>query len=175
MRDRIRRNVAVAIVACVLSGTMLASCGTGGQLVRTSSILTVDAATATVHVLLVSSSTGADGGFNFDGFGDGAMRINIPLGWQVDVTCKNASATLSHSCAIVEDTPLSAYGAPLAFTGASTAAPRGGVGPGVAESFSFVASRVGTYRIACLVSGHEIDGMWDWLDVTRGGLPHVRT
>jgi hypothetical protein len=159
--------------AAALAAVLLTSCGSGGELVKRSSILTADADNTTAHLLLVSSSTGADGGFNFDGYGDGAMRISIPIGWQVVVTCKNASTTLSHSCAIVEDAPLSPDGAPLAFPGAATSAPRGGVQPGESKSFSFVADRVGSYRIACLVSGHEIDGMWDWLSVTRGGAPKV--
>ena len=141
---------------------------------KTSSILTSDAYTRTANLLLVSSSTGADGGFNFDGYGNGTMRVSIPVGWQVDVTCTNASAILSHSCAIVDAIDLSPDGAPIAFPGASTPQPVNGVEPGKSTSFSFVASRVGTFRIACLVSGHEIDGMWDWLDVTRSRLPSLR-
>ena len=174
MGSRVRLKLAAVLCAC-LSGGVLASCGSSGQLVKTSSILISNPASETVHLLLVSSSNGADGGFNFDGYGDGAMRVIVPLGWRVDVTCKNASATLSHSCAVVDDSPLTAFGAPLAFPGAATPAPTGGVGPGVSKSFTFVAAKVGTYRIACLVSGHEIDGMWDWFDVTRSGLPRVRT
>lgn len=172
-----RAGLRVAGVFCALffAGGTVASCGSSGEAVHRSSILTSDPGAATVRLLLVSSSTGADGGFNFDGYGNGAMRISIPRGWRVDVTCRNASVTLSHSCAIVRDIPLSPYGAPLAFAGASTPSPSGGVGPGVTKSFSFVAARVGTYRIACLVSGHEIDGMWDWLTVTRGGSPKVIT
>jgi hypothetical protein len=162
-------------VAVSLVGVALASCGSSGQSVKTSSILATDAASNTVRLLLVSSSTGADGGFNFDGYGDGAMRVTVPLGWRVEVTCKNASAILSHSCAIVENLPLSGFGAPLAFPGASTPSPRDGVLPGGTASFNFVASKVGVYRIACVVSGHEIDGMWDWLDVIPGGLPKLTT
>ncbi len=142
VRARAWLRVAGALSAAVTLGGVLASCGSGGEAVKTSSIITSDADFETVHLLLVSSSTGADGGFNFDGYGNGKMRIVIPRGWRVDVTCKNASAILSHSCAIVEDTPLSPQGAPLAFRGASTPAPTGGVGPGGSDSFSFVASRI---------------------------------
>jgi hypothetical protein len=101
--------------------------------------------------------------------------VVIPLGWRVEVTCKNASATLSHSCGIVADLPLSPFGAPVAFPGASSPNPKDGALPGVTNRFSFLAAKAGTYRIACLVSGHEIDGMWDWLDVTRGGSPALHT
>ena len=175
MQRRVDRKLAGVVCAAVVLGGALASCGSSGQSVQTSSILSSDAASQSVRLLLVSSSTGADGGFNFDGYANGAMRVTVPLGWRVEVTCKNASAILSHSCAIVDDVRLSAFGAPLAFPGAATPYPQGGVRPGVSTSFSFLADRVGTYRIACLVSGHEIDGMWDWFQVTPGGLPRLRT
>ncbi|HXY46138.1 MAG TPA: sulfocyanin-like copper-binding protein, partial [Acidimicrobiales bacterium] len=87
-----------ALPAVVVAAGLLASCGSSGESVKTSSILTTEAATQTVHLLLVSSSTGADGGFNFDGYANGAMRVSVPVGWRVQVTCKNASAILSHSC-----------------------------------------------------------------------------
>jgi hypothetical protein len=165
----------VTLLAAMLLGIALASCGSSGESVKTPSILTSNLGSRTVRLLLVSGSTDAYGGFNFDGYGDGAMRVSIPLGWEVDVTCKNASAILSHSCAIVDDLPLSPHAAPLAFPRASTPNPAAGALPGVSASFSFLAARVGTYRIACLVSGHEIDGMWDWLSVTRVGLPRLKT
>jgi uncharacterized cupredoxin-like copper-binding protein len=162
--------LAFVCAACVLAG-----CGHAGQSVSRSSILTVDESASTAHLLLVSSATGTDGGFNFDGYGDGAMTVVVPIGWRVEVNCKNASATLSHSCAIVDDAPLSPFGSAVAFAGASTPDPKSGVPPNVSDHFSFVASRLGMYRIACLVSGHEIDGMWDWLQVTPGGLPRLET
>jgi hypothetical protein len=174
---RIQVLLKAAAVGCALaaSGGTLAGCSHSGQAVTKGSILTSDPATKTVGLLLVSSATDGDGGFNFDGYWNGAMRVSVPVGWQVNVTCKNASTTLSHSCAIVKDVPLSPFGAPLAFPGASSPTPVDGLLPGVATTFSFVADKVGTYRIACLVSGHEFDGMWDWLFVTPGGSPHVAT
>lgn len=126
-----------------------------------------------MQLLLVGAADGSDGGFNFDGYGAGEMKVQVPLGWRVDVTCKNASNILSHSCAIVKDRRLSPEAAPIAFPGASTPAPHQGVPPGGVVSFRFVASKAGVYRIACLVSGHEADGMWDWLNVTKRGLPSL--
>jgi hypothetical protein len=159
-------------LALVGAGMVLAGCGSsGGQSVARSSIVVSHLSSRTVSLLLVAASTDALGGFNFDGYGEGAMRVSVPVGWRVEVTCKNASSVLSHSCAIVTDLPLSPKGAPLAFAGASTPNPRDGIAPGATVAFSFVAARVGTYRIACLISGHEADGMWDWLTVTRGGKP----
>jgi uncharacterized cupredoxin-like copper-binding protein len=36
-----------------------------------------------------------------------------------------------------------------------------------------VARRTGSFRIACLVPGHEQARMWDVLDVVRGGHPSI--
>ncbi len=152
----------------------LAACSSSGENVPRSSILTTDVSTHTADLLLVSSSNGSYGGFNFDGYGNGAMSVSVPRGWNVDVTCKNASSDLAHSCAVV-GLPLSPAGAPVAFSGASSPDPKEGVQPGNALSFSFVASKVGVYRLACLVSGHEMDGMWDWFTVTPGGSPKLST
>lgn len=170
------RHVGPSVVAgaLVLLAVSTAACGSSGQTVPRSSILRAHAATRTVDLLLVSSSDGADGGFNFDGYGDGAMSVSIPIGWSVHVTCKNASSDLAHSCAVV-DLPLSPSGAPVAFAGASSPDPKLGVQPGNTLEFTFVASRVGVYRLACLVSGHEMDGMWDWFTVTPGGMPELTT
>ena len=41
------------------------------------------------------------------------------------------------------------------------------------QRFSFVATKVGTYVLVCGVPGHEIQGMWDVLKVTRGGMPRL--
>ncbi|HET9091554.1 MAG TPA: sulfocyanin-like copper-binding protein [Acidimicrobiales bacterium] len=171
-RTGVRRHIAGAVLLALVPA--LAACGSSGGTVKTSSILRADPAGRTVRLLLVASATSADGGFNFDGYGNGAMRVRVPVGWRVTVTCKNAASDLSHSCAIVTDVPIVPTGAPLAFPGSSTPRPRSGTPPGATTVFSFLASRVGTYRIACLVSGHEADGMWDWFQVTSGGVPSVR-
>ncbi len=160
----------LAVVAVVS-----ASCGGGSHALASSAILRPYGKDRTVALRLDASATGALAGFNFDGFGEGRMRVYVPVGWRVEVTCTNESTTLTHSCAVVEDRRLSPFGARVAFRGASTPDPTAGLGFGKTARFAFVASRVGTYRIACLVVGHEIDGMWDWLTVTAGGRPSVTT
>jgi len=152
-----------------------ASCGGSPSPLGPAAILRIDASNHTVDLHLAASETGALAGFNYDGYGEGQMRVRIPVGWHVEVTCTNKSSTLTHSCAVIEDHRLSPYGAPIAFPGAATPDPRSGLGFGQTARFGFVASRVGNYRIACLVIGHEIDGMWDWLTVTAGGRPSVET
>lgn len=108
------------------------------------------------------------GGFNFNGYGKGEVLVEIPQGWRVDVRCINDSRSMRHSCALVRDLAVSP-----AFPGAASPSPMGGLPPGGAAAFSFLAANRGTYRIVCLVPGHEQDGMWDVLDVTRSRRPNV--
>jgi Sulfocyanin (SoxE) domain len=117
-----------------------------------------------VHLTLLAGLGSSNNGFNFDGYGRGELLVRVPVGWRVVVDCENRGG-MRHSCAIVKG----ALTATPAFAGATTAA----LSPGSKATFSFVAGRVGTFRIACLVPGHEQARMWDVLDVTRGGKPSI--
>ena len=126
--------------------------------------LRVEAKTKTAIVKLYAGYNGENNGFNFDGYGRGELTITVPSGWRVRVTCSNRGA-LTHSCAVVRG-PMTVA---LAFRGAATPI----LPPGSTTTFSFVAARVGSYRFACLVPGHEEARMWDVLVVTRGGRPSI--
>jgi len=117
-----------------------------------------------VHLTLLAGLGGSNNGFNFDGYGRGELLVRVPVGWRVVVDCENRGG-MRHSCAIVKG----ALTVAPAFSGAATQE----LSPGSKATFSFVARRVGTFRIACLVPGHEQARMWDVLDVTRGGKPSV--
>jgi hypothetical protein len=127
--------------------------------------LSWNVARRTASLTLVAGYDAANNGFNFDGYGRGKLLVRMPLGWRVSVTCRNA-ASRRHSCAIVRGpqtiTP--------AFRGAATPTPTLGLRSGQTARFTFSASRAGTYRIACLVPGHEEARMWDVLVV--GGVKH---
>jgi hypothetical protein len=153
----------------------LSACGSTGASapMKPSEILTFDAITMTVHLELDASATSAFSGFNFDGYGGGAMTVRVPVGWTVNVTCRNDSTVLTHSCAIVDGGPLTVTGGAVAFQGASIPNATSGLVFGASAGFTFVTSKVGTYRIDCLVTAHELDGMWDWFVVTQGGRPDV--
>jgi hypothetical protein len=122
----------------------------------------------TASLELIASYNGANNGFNFDGYGRGKLLVRVPLGWRVVVTCRNAGA-IAHSCAIVRGpqdvTP--------AFRAATTSDPTLGLRPGRTARFAFKASHKGTYRIACLVPGHEDARMWDVLVVARVKRPSI--
>jgi hypothetical protein len=131
--------------------------------------LSFDASTKTVSLRLIAAYNNAYDGFNFNGYGKGQVLVEVPRGWRVNVRCVNNSSTVHHSCAIVRGVS----GRTPALPGAASPAPRYGLPPGHKASFSFLATRVGTYRIVCLVPAHEQEGMWDVLDVTRDRTPAV--
>ena len=115
-----------------------------------------------VALTLVAAYDGSNGGFNFDGYASGELFLSVPIGWRVVVRCENRGP-LRHSCAVVRG---AGSGTP-AFRGAETPQPFLGLQAGTSASFSFRASRRGTYRLACLVPGHEDARMWDVLDVGK--------
>ena len=123
-------------------------------------VFKIDAATRTVSFDLVAAHDQTNSGFNFNGYGSGRLAISVPEGWRVAVTCENRGP-LNHSCAIVRGP---ADGRP-AIPGAGSPDPVSGQAPGVTTTFEFSAQGQGTYRIACLVPGHEQAGMWDTFTV----------
>jgi hypothetical protein len=132
-----------------------------------SRFLAVDAQRHRVTITLIASYDGTNGGFNFDGYSRFLMWT-VPRGWRVRVVCKNRGP-LRHSCAVVWN----ASSTRPAFRGATTPQPRIGLEAGHTATFSFLASRTGVYRFACLVPGHEAARMWDVLNIVRGGKPSV--
>ena len=132
--------------------------------------LSWDSARQAASLTLVAGYNGANNGFNFDGYGRGTLLVRVPLNWRVTVTCRNAGS-MRHSCAIVRGpqtiTP--------AFRGAATPTPLLGLRSGRAARFTFTASHAGTYRIACLVPGHEEARQWDVLVVGGVTRPSIST
>ncbi len=169
-RRRGRRPI--GLVAVVAGGLALAGCAGSAATVQgmpARPYLETRAATHTADLLLVADAPVGSGQFNFDGASAGQMTVTVPVGWRVVVECINDSTQLSHSCAIIQ--PRSSV---VAFAGAAIARPRFGLRPGGSQRFSFTASRVGSYQIACLVAGHRQAGMWDRFVVRPGGRPAIR-
>jgi hypothetical protein len=134
---------------------------------RPAQFLRVDARTHTATVTLIASYDGENSGFNFDGYSRQLMWT-VPRNWKIRVICKNGGP-LRNSCAVVRG----ANTATPAFRHASTPHPAIGIEAGHEASFTFRASRLGVYRFACLVPGHEEARQWDVLSVVRGGRPSV--
>lgn len=115
---------------------------------------------------LVAGYDNANSGLNFDGWSGGNVEIDVPLGWAITLDCKN-QGPLNHSCAVVADETASR---PL-FAGATTPNPGAGLPAGQQAAFTFTADRTGTFRIACLVPGHESEDMWIAFKVLGSGSP----
>jgi hypothetical protein len=167
---RIRGSLGVASV--VLAAT-LASAATGmgtGSAGKPAPgrFLSVNAARRAITVTLIAADGISNNGFNFDDYGRGELLVSVPEGWRVTVRCDNSSSTFN-SCVVVSGAGASAP----AFPGATTPDPVTGLDPGQSAAFSFVATRVGSYRLASLVPGHEQARMWDVLVVTRSGRPSI--
>src|SRR5262249_59002670 len=105
--------------------------------------LSSDSGAKTVSFALIAGYTGANSGFNFDGYSAGSLEIDIPQGWSVTITCGN-KGPLNHSCGVVADETASQ---PL-FAGATTPNPGAGLAAGQQVNFTFKPDRTGTFRIA---------------------------
>jgi uncharacterized cupredoxin-like copper-binding protein len=154
--------LSAVIVALAAAGVAVA-----GQSPPPRRFLAVHARKHAVTIKLIASYNGANSGFNFDGYSRELMWT-VPRGWTVHVVCKNRGP-LRHSCAVVKG-PNSTK---PAFPRATTPKPLIGLEAGTTARFTFRAKKVGVYRFACLVTGHEAARMWDVFKVVRRGKPSV--
>ena len=84
--------------------------------------MTVDAVKRSVRLLIAGSADGTNGTMNFNGYGQGEMSVNVPLGWTVRVDFENKGlAALPHSLVMINPmTPLPIEGGVPAFPRALT-------------------------------------------------------
>ncbi|HEY8284846.1 MAG TPA: PQQ-binding-like beta-propeller repeat protein [Chloroflexota bacterium] len=135
----------------------------------------VDTTHQHVVIVLVAGETGADSGFNFDGYYDGKANFIVPANWTVDLEFSNKAA-LPHSAGIVKSTKTPPQLQPFGFGVAVTPNALGGTGHGVTQLVSFVADHAGSYFVACLVPGHIQSGMWDHFTISNTAkLPSIQT
>jgi sulfocyanin len=137
-----------------------------------------------VHLTIIAGWNNNNAGFNFNGGAHGQMVVTVPLGAKVMATYQNKSGF--HDVVIVPyQTSIPTASQAPAFPGAASprpqfrpggrrgsapggasggrrgGAPGGPAGAGKPQTFSFVASKAGTYRMICGVPGHALAGMWD--------------
>lgn len=127
----------------------------------------------TATLKLVAGYNSELGGLNYNGYGRGKMVVSVPTGWKVTVDFSN-QGRLPHSVAITH----SARSTAPAFPGAALPPSEltAGIAPGRSAAFTFTTGTPGTYRIACLVPGHQSAGMWDTFMVTGPSVtPSVKT
>jgi Sulfocyanin (SoxE) domain len=143
--------------------------GTGsGTPPNPNNYLKVDSQTKTAVLTLVAGYPASDYQFNYDGYSDGQLSVQVPVGWQLTVQCANRS-TINNSCAVVAD----GHATDAVDPAWTTPNPQQGLKPGESASFVFAPTAVGDYRIASLVPGSEASGMWLDLHVSSGGRPSV--
>ncbi|WP_051662826.1 sulfocyanin-like copper-binding protein [Alicyclobacillus macrosporangiidus] len=117
--------------------------------------------------LTITAQSG-DNPMNFNGYGKGALKITVPVGWKVNVTFVNQQGQVPHSVGFVQwadrESP----------TGQFTPAFDGSVGDesqfksgvtSAGQKYSFTADKAGQYAMVCGVPGHAAAGMWDEFDV----------
>lgn len=156
--------------AALGASILLAGCGgSEHQSFHPARWLAADSAHKVATLTLRAHGNGVSLG-DFNGYSRGQVLVQIPAGWRVVVRCVNSSST-AQSCAIVANS----LSGSSAFRGAASPNPAVGLDPGSSATFSFLANRPGTYRIASLVDDEEIgNGMWDALQIGGAGEPSVR-
>jgi len=116
----------------------------------------------THHVIIqaIAATTGANAGFNFDGYYKGQATFTVPTGWSVDLEYANLAA-LPHSVGITSNTT----GQPkLEYFGFAPVLSRNAFAGNVGKDtqlLGFRADHSGTFYMVCLVPGHLQSGMWD--------------
>ena len=124
------------------------------------------AASHTAEITITGNKT-SSGGFAFNGYQRGGMTVTVPAGWEIVVHFENADAT-SHSLAVLASgahSQVSPSSTP-AFAAATTGSFSSGLAKGGQQTFSFEASKPGTYEFVCGVPGHAVSGQWDALIVS---------
>lgn len=146
---------ALAVGAVVAAGAMIAGTPALG------------ATTHSVDVTIVAGKNATDGGFDFNGYQRGAMTLTVPVGWQVVVHFENAGAA-PHSMAVLPTGAHQQVALPAtpSFPGATTANFSAGIPKGAKQTFTFTASKAGTYELICGCPAHGVAGMWDSLIVS---------
>ena len=137
--------------------------------------MTVDTTGRTVRLDLVVTSPPGSPSALANGYRDGELQINVPLGWTVKWNWSSRDSTTPHSVVImVEREKIPLEGGRPAFTNAMTRMVTAGLRPGENDQTTFVADEAGWYWVLCGVPGHAVKGEWISLKVDReASLPSV--
>jgi sulfocyanin len=157
MTTGLARATRRALAAAIIGGAAAMVPGTAG----------LAAGAPSVDLTIVAGKDAAKGGFDFNGYQNGAMTITVPVGWRVVVHFTNVN-DLPHSVAVLPsgaDKQPAPPATPV-FSGATTKALTAGLSKGAKQIFTFEATKPGTYEFVCGVPGHAIAGMWDKLVVS---------
>ena len=120
----------------------------------------VNAAKHHAILQIIAAATGANNGFNFDGYFNGQGTFTVPLHWSVDIEFKNL-AVLPHSLAIADGHTAPAKLETFGFAPVASANVTAGTVSKNWQLLGLAADHAGTFYIDCLVPGHLASGMWD--------------
>src|SRR5262249_43081339 len=110
----------------------------------------------TLRLLVVTSQNSSKGAATLNGTSHGAMSIDVPEGWRVNVSVANEAATHGDALAVV-----AAPGdAQAVFGGGATT-----VRPSGQSYFHFTASKQGQYVLASTAAGRGTGGEWLYVNV----------
>ncbi|MHB1627181.1 MAG: sulfocyanin-like copper-binding protein [Bacilli bacterium] len=161
------------------SSLILSGCGTNSAgAVINPSWLTVNKSKRTVNLTVDAGVTSANGWANFNGYANGLMTVDIPVGYKVRLNFQNTGG-IPFDIGIYNSVNRLAFPHAGMSVSAMVNDSSAGVFPGQSQTFTFVASKVGAYRMENLLdridaqSRPENFGMWDWFNVTPGGSPRV--
>ncbi|MGE0160601.1 MAG: sulfocyanin-like copper-binding protein [Gemmatimonadales bacterium] len=140
----------------------------------------VDHTARTVNLSITAGLTPEQNHWNFNGYTNGRMAINVPEGYTVNIEFHNADPNMAHSLGISAETQnfaMPPQPVPV-FPGAISQNPGSmvdGTMPNETETITFVAERAGNYSMVCYIPGHTAVGMWVWFTVTSGQEAGVQT
>ena len=129
--------------------------------------LRFDTAAKTVRFQLIAGLTGLNGALNFNGFRDGALTLEVPVGWKTEIDFRNHDGMLPHSAEVIAPrTPLPTQSVDPAIPRAFTLKLGEGLPSEAKDVLGFTAQPAGEYLIFCGVPGHGASGMWIRLRVS---------
>lgn len=141
--------------------------------------MTFDEASNAVTMTITAGATNRANYWNYNGYINGEIAINVPEGATVTIEFVNQDPAMAHSIGVSSE--LTNFAMPPqpvpVFEGAITSNPQsmieGGM-PGETETITFVADAAGDYTLVCYVPGHTAVGMWVYFRVTADGSVGVQ-
>lgn len=140
--------------------------------------MAVDRANRKVSYAVIAAYNSVNGGWNFNGYADGDMRMVVPLGWTVEVFFEQRDPSVPHSAGVIDADPkalpVSGENVTMPFPRAKTLDFVRGLSAGQTDQFSFTVDKAGKFILFCGVPTHGQAGMWDWFEVsTSARMPEI--
>jgi len=113
-----------------------------------------------VHFRLIAAKNANNNGYNYNGYYQGNVDLQVPVDWKVTITLVNQDANAVHS--VILTRPFLLDDMPDELSGEFAVIARAYTDPifsGEQETLQFIAKE-GRYWLFCGIKGHGINGMW---------------